>query len=156
MTGLPGQAEDPTFATIRRAWTRYAVLLAGLGVLFLLVAIALWPWPHAVVVEYLVLPQYETQFGFRGGRLPIGGGDAAFSPYALVSVVPGGRLALAGARSGDIPLDYHGAFWAFHAALQDASNGREGRFTVLAISDWPERSKLRNVILTPAGHPAPQ
>jgi len=156
VTELAGQAEDPTFATIRRAWTRYAVLLAGLGVLFMLVGIAIWPWPYAVVVEHLVLPQYETQFGFRGGRLPIGGGDAAFVPYALVKVVPGGRLAKAGARSGDIPVDYHGGLWAFHAALQDSTNGREGRFDVLAISDWPERSKLRNIILPPAGQPVPQ
>jgi hypothetical protein len=134
---------------IRAAWTRYVVLLAGVGLVLLVVTIAIWPWPYAFVVERFILPEYESTFGFRGGRLSVGTGDEAFTIYALMVVVPDGKLARAGARAGDIPIEYHGGLWAFYGALEEARAGREGHFDVLAQSDWPDWDKRRKLVLPP-------
>jgi hypothetical protein len=68
-------------------------------------------------------------------------------------VVPRGKLALAGAKSGDIPVEYHGGIWAFYGALQKASSGREAHFDVLAHSDWPDWDKRRKIVLLPEAGP---
>jgi hypothetical protein len=137
-------AEDSRSEGIRAAWRRYVVLLAGVGLVLLVATIAVWPYPYALAVEQFMLPQYEATFGFRGGRLPIGD----YTGYALVAVVPGGGLALAGAKSNDMPFEHDGGIWAFYGALQDASSGREGRFHVLAHSDYPDWGKRREIVVT--------
>lgn len=149
MAAVARVAKDPQSEAIRAAWVRYVVLLAGVGMVFIIVTFVLWPWPYALAVEHLMLPEYETAFGFRGGRLSVSVGESSATIYALVSVVPGGRLARAGARSGDIPVEYHGGLWAFYGALQEASAGREGHFDVLAHSDWPDRDKRRKIVIAP-------
>jgi hypothetical protein len=61
--------------------------------------------------------------------------DESDTRYAIVEVTPGGVLAAAGVRSGDIPIDYHGGMEAFHAALCEASQGKSGRFVVVSRED---------------------
>ena len=90
---------------------------------FLVVTIAIWPLPYAFVVERFILPEYESTFGFRGGRLPVTTRDASHTIYALVAVVPDGMLGRAGATSGDIPLSIMVVF---------------GRFMVRWRRRWPE------------------
>src|SRR5262245_15194126 len=140
-------AKNPRSEELWAAWRRYAVVLSGVGLVFLIATIAVWPWPYAWAVEQFMLPQYEATFGFQGGRLPVGDGQQTI--YALVAVVPGGKLALAGAKPGDIPVHRHGGIWAFYGALLEASKGREGHFDVLAPSEWSKWDKRRTVVLTP-------
>jgi hypothetical protein len=103
------------------------------------------------VVERFILPEYEVSFGFRGGRLPVGIGDSSDTLYALLEVSPDGRLAHAGARPGDIPIEYHGGLWAFYGALEEARAGREGHFDVVSHSDWPDWHKRRKLKIGPVG-----
>jgi membrane-associated protease RseP (regulator of RpoE activity) len=145
--------KDPQSQEIQAAWKRYVVLLAGAGLVFLIATVVVWPWPYALAVEQFMLPQYEAAFGFRGGRLPLSTGDSRQTIYGFVAVVPGGRLALAGAKSGDIPVEYHGGIWAFYGALLKASSGSEAAFDVLAHSEWPDWDKRRKIVLTPEQAP---
>ncbi len=147
MTAGMSLLKDRRSEAIRAAWGRYVVLLAGVALVLLVVTIAVWPWLDAFVVEHLLLPQYETSFGFRGGRLPVSMEDTSYTIYALVAVVPNGRLARAGARSGDIPVERHGGGGAFYRALQEASAGRDGQFDVLGHSDWPDWGRRRKVVV---------
>jgi len=149
MTAATRVGDNHLSVAIRAAWTRYLVLLAGVGLVLLVVTIAIWPWPYAFVVERFILPEYESAFGFRGGRLPIGTGKESFTIYALVAVTPDGRLGRAGARAGDIPVEYHGGLWAFYGALEQARDGHEGHFDVLAHSDWGDWDKRRRVVVPP-------
>ena len=142
-------ANDPRSAAIRAAWGRYIVLLAGVGLVVLVITIAIWPWPYAFVVERFIMPEYETRFGFRGGRLPVRTGETTHTIYALVAVSPDGKLARAGAKPGDIPVEYHGGLWAFYGALEGATAGREGHFDVIAHSDWPDWSNRRKLVIPP-------
>ena len=156
MTAATSLPRDPRSEAIQAAWSRYVVLLAGLGLIFVVVTIVFWPWPYALVVEHFILPEYETTFGFRGGRLRVSVGHTSDSIYALVAVVPDGKLARAGARSGDIPVAHHGGLWAFYGALQEASAGREGDFDVVAHSDWPDWGRHRKIAVAPADQTTPR
>lgn len=136
-------------ATVQAAWRRYLILLAGLTLTFLLSIVVIWPWPYVFAIERFMLPQYESGFGFRGGRVSADMGDAKLSIYALVEVEPGGPMASAGVRSGDIPVAQHGGLGVLYVALQNSAAGDEGRFEVLALSDWPDWSKRRRIVLPP-------
>jgi hypothetical protein len=156
VTAATSLATDPRSKAIRAAWGRYLVVLAGVGLVVLVVIIAIWPWPYAFVVERFILPEYEVSFGFRGGRLPVSMGDSSYTLYALLEVSPDGKLAHAGARSGDIPIGYHGGLWAFYGALEEARAGREGHFDVVSHSDWPDRDKRRKLTIGPEGETTPR
>jgi hypothetical protein len=149
VTSSAGASQRREPATIRAAWRRYAVLVAGLGVIVLAAAALIWPWWHLMLVEHVVLPRYEGTFRFRGGRLALGETSDNRTVYGLVSVVPGGRLARAGARPGDIPVEYHGGVWAFWGALYEASAGRQGHFDVVSRSDWHDWDKRRRLVVEP-------
>jgi len=71
-------------AQIRDVWRRYLVVLLGLTTIFLIVTFAFWPWPYTFAVEHLVLPEYETAFGFRGGSVVVGRGRYTAPIYAIV------------------------------------------------------------------------
>ena len=115
-------------------WLTILVLLGT--ILFLL---AVW-WP-AIAQEYVedvVLPGYETNFGFKGGRLTIqtspGGTERL---YGIVSVVPQGRLDRAGVKAGDVPLGYHGGANELCLALYKARRGEVASMQFRRASDWP-------------------
>jgi hypothetical protein len=87
---------------IQASWKRYLVVLAALTMLVVAIIIVS-PWPYAVAVEYLALPELEPRFGFRGARLPIPGTPSS-QIYAIAEVFPGGVLAQAGVLPGDAPV----------------------------------------------------
>ena len=80
--------KDPRSQAIQEAWKRYVVLLAGVGLVFLIATVVVWPWPYALAVEQFMLPQYEAAFGFRGGRLSlsVSGGQEARNSDGSVDV----------------------------------------------------------------------
>ena len=136
---------------IKAAWTRYAIVSTGLVLLVITILLIIWPWPYALVVQRMLLPAHEQEFGFHGGmiRPP----DSEYSVYGIASVVPGGRLDRAGVKAGDIPVEYHGGMWSFYYALEDAAEGREGRFTVVSdIREWErDRQLARPITVAPKG-----
>jgi len=71
-------------AQIRDAWRRYLVVMLGLTTIFLIVTFAFWPWPYTFAVKHLVLPEFETAFGFRGGSVVVGEGEYTAPIYAIV------------------------------------------------------------------------
>jgi hypothetical protein len=143
---LPRQMPREAF---RSAWARFGVVLSGLVLVVVIILLTVWPWPYAFVARRLLLPTYESEFGFHGGAIRPPGAES--SAYGIASVVPGGRLDRAGAKAGDIPVDYHldGAL-SFYYALKAASQGEEGSFTV--VRDWrdyPDRERRREIRLAP-------
>jgi len=126
-------ATSASLEPIRAAWRRYVAVFAGLGLLVVTILLTVWPWPHTWVIENVLLPQYEASFGFRGGMIPVAD-DSEITGYAIVHVVPGGRLARAGVRDGDIPYGGHhgGGSTQFWGAMKDASAGEGGDFQVMA------------------------
>lgn len=139
----PTPRQEP-IDSIRAAWARYIVLLAGIALIVPIALFSIWPWPYAYVVEQFILPQYEEVFGFKGGPLSVGDGGPTI--YGIVQVTPGGRLATAGVRPGDIPVEYHGGLWAFYGALRAAEAGRTGEFMVISESDWDNAWRARRPI----------
>ena len=75
---------DHGTAQIRDAWRRYLVVLLGLTTIFLIVTFAFWPWPYAFAVKHLVLPEYETAFGFRGRSVVVIEGEYTAPICAIV------------------------------------------------------------------------
>jgi hypothetical protein len=71
-------------AQIRDAWRRYLVVLLGLTTIFLIITFAYSPWPYTFAVNHLVLLEYETAFGFRGGSVVVGEGEHTAPIRAIV------------------------------------------------------------------------
>lgn len=134
---------------IRAAWLRYAAIASLLGLLVITVLFVIWPWLHGMVIQRLVLPGYEKEFGFHGGM--IRPSDTDYSVYGIASVVPGGRLERAGVRAGDIPAAYGGGMWDFYYALTEASEGREGTFSVVTTLQEYRDRKMRQITVSPKG-----
>jgi hypothetical protein len=125
------------------ARSRSLVVSLGVAVVCLLAATTIWPTLHVFVLEQFVLPLYYQDFGFQAGELPAGTPDSREVLYTFVAVAPGGRLSLAGARTGDTPMD----LGAFHAALRAADAGGTAAFDVVALPDWPRRERVRRIVL---------
>ena len=135
----------PEREPVRRVWIRYAAVLAGLVTTLLILLFLAWPEPYLEYVESTFLPKYEQAFGFRGGRVAT---SKDSSIYAIIEVVPGGRLARAGVRSGDIPY-FEGStgIARFYDAITLASAGKEGTFSVISDRDDYEGKGARRIIL---------
>ena len=131
---------------IRGAWIRYVFVSAGLALLLITVPFFVWPQLDDWVVERFLLSRYEERFGFHGGW--IRPADSEYSVYGITHVVPDGRLARAGVKAGDLPV--HGGMSLYHA-LQEANEGREGRFAVVSDPrDWfRDRESAREIRLAP-------
>ncbi len=135
--------------TFRSAWARFLLVLSGVLLVAVIILLTTWPWPYAFVARRLLLPTYESEFGFHGGAIRPPGSE--YSHYGIASVVPGGRLDRAGAKAGDIPVDYHldGAL-SFYYALKAASAGEESSFTVVTDSlSFSDRARWREIRLAP-------
>lgn len=135
--------------TFRSAWARFLLVLSGVVLVAVIILLTIWPWPYAFVARRLLLPTYESEFGFHGGAIRPPGSE--YSAYGIASVVPGGRLDRAGAKAGDIPVDYHldGAL-SFYYALKAASAGEESSFTVVTDSGvYVDRERWREIRLAP-------
>jgi hypothetical protein len=131
--------------TIHKAWIQYSVVVALLGAVVLSVAIVVSPLLNAWLVEYVLLPSYETEFGFRGGRNSASDTSDSYAGYAIIEVTPGGILDTAGARNGDIPVDHHSGLIVFYTALYHARNGESGTFVVVSSDKrtWDKRRTIR-------------
>lgn len=112
-------------------------VLAALGAVLLVV---FWSGLETSAVEHLVLPRYETAYGFRGGRVPVQRGSERHTVYGFVAVTPGGRLDRAGVLRGDVP-----SLPELRAALSNAENGQTGSFTVVRAEDWPSTTHGRPI-----------
>jgi hypothetical protein len=130
------------------AWLRYAVLLCGVGLVVAIISIVTWPPPWALGT--LVLPGFETAFGFRGGPVPQGP-DSTKTIYGFAAVVPTGRLAEAGVKPGDIPVEGDDlGLLAFYEALEAATAGHEGQFAVVSdFQAFRRTGAVRRVVLKP-------
>ena len=122
--------------------------MAGIRTIVLSIGIGLAPSFYVMVVEHILLPRFEADFGFRGGRVSVDHPEAPYPRYAIIGVTPGGRLEQAGVRSGDVPVDYHQGLVVFYVALRDVSEGKSGEFMVVS-KDEPPWDKRRTIKLSP-------
>jgi hypothetical protein len=101
------------------------------------ILIAVW-WP-AIAREYqesVVLPGYESEFGFKGGRVTVQTtSGSTYQVYAIVSVIPQGRMDRAGFKPGDVPLGHHGGTNDLCLALYRARRGEVESIWVRRASD---------------------
>ncbi len=135
----------PQRESLQKTWIRYAAVSGGLIACCLILLFLSWPEPYFEYVESTLLPRYEKAFGFRGGRLAT---SKDSSIYALVVIEPGGKLADAGARSGDIPyLNGSTGVGPFYDALKSASAGKEGEFWVISDRNDYEGKGARRIVL---------
>ena len=130
---------------MREAWIQYGFVVASLVAMGVCVGIVISPSLYAYVVEYALLPGYESGFGFRGERISLKNIDESYTRYAIVEITPGGVLDNAGVGVGDIPIDNHGGMVAFYAALSEASQGSPAEFEVVSREDpsWERRRTIR-------------
>ena len=128
---------------------RYAAVSAGLALLVATFLLGIWPLPYEWTVEKVYLPSYEEEFGFHGGRIRSAGSES--SAYGITYVVPGGRLARAGVKAGDIPVEHHGGMMSFYYALKLAAGGEEAWFKVVSNPRdfYSDREPARKIRLAP-------
>jgi len=112
--------------------------------------ISIVTWPPPWVRETFIIPKYGEDFGFRLGsvrRSP----DSDSVVGGFLAVVPNGRLAEAGVKTGDIPVGDDGdRMGSFFTALEDASDGKEGHFYVVSDFDaWRRNGEARQIVLKP-------
>lgn len=96
---------------------------------------------HPAVIELELLenfiPEAETRFGFTAGTEVVKSRDGGtYSVFAIVEIEPGGALAHAGFRPGDIPVAHHGGFMEFCWALERAGRGFPETVGVVNGADW--------------------
>jgi hypothetical protein len=128
-------------------------LLAVLGGLVLVVAIALWPSD----TERDLLPRYQKEFGFHGDRVATSDSRGEkVALYALVGIDPRGPLGRAGFRAGDAPVAHHGGMNEFAYALRRARCGEATGIKVVQVSQWgvPDRA-VRELIVPASAHGSP-
>jgi hypothetical protein len=130
----------------QQLWLTILVLLATTILL-----ISLW-WPvmSREYLEEVVLPGYEAEFGFKGGRVTVQEpGGRRYQIYAIVEVEPSGRLSRAGFRSGDAPIGHHGGSDQLWWVLCRARKGDSGTVQVRQASDWSTWGPIRELTVTP-------
>jgi hypothetical protein len=143
----PDPLPDPQRDLIRASWLRFGALAGGLVLSVMGALFFMGPRADAWVIETMILPGYESTFGFRGGWLQAPG-QAHPTIYAILDVTPGGRFSGAGVLKGDIPIAHHGngSEILLHA-LQRAETGSEARFYV--YPDVEEKGSMREIVLKP-------
>jgi hypothetical protein len=108
--------------------------------LFVLVIIPLLVW--LVIGDYLYseyvlevkAPRLRERFGFSMERVRIGSAPDTYEVNAISSVTPGGVLARAGFRSGDVPTGYvEGGRAAFYQELQAVLDGYDVTFRLTTV-----------------------
>jgi hypothetical protein len=129
---LPG-ASAPVSRAVPLAMRRSLAML-GIGELVFAaftIAVVILCWP--IDTERVLLPKYEAEFGFRGGRFVVpGAGSGRY--YGLVSVDANGPLGRAGFHVGDVPMAPHGGGTnEFEWALRHARCGEAKELTVLRV-----------------------
>jgi hypothetical protein len=107
--------------------TQFLAIVAFLGFLGVAGLFVFSPQVYNLTCSHFEMPEYEKQFGFRLGRIRVL--SERGTPYditAIAEVQPGGVLARAGVRPGDVPKVHHGIA-EMCDALGAASQGSTGR-----------------------------
>ena len=131
---------------IRLGWQQFAVLAAGILLVFAVIWLMLpWRWEQAYVYQVLI-PRIQARYGFECGDVDVRGASFA----AITKVMPGGRLAGLGVRPGDRPGEPGRGWVEMYDALVAAERGRFGKFDVVNASDFPTFSRgWRTIVANP-------
>jgi hypothetical protein len=147
----PSQHQESYWARTAQAFFLRApgVVACGIG---LILTVTLWAYTSpAVWLQFCradVLPVAERTLGFRFGDVRVPGEPGL--QRGFLHVEPGGLLASAGVRTGDIPVDHHGGEASFCGALRFAADGDPFPIYVIHVTEWAEGRARRREIVVPA------
>jgi len=132
------------------------VFITVLVVLPLVVGFAYQQELYALYLIHLCGPELQREFGFTAGDVKVmNEGGEPREEFGITAVVPGGLLARAGFKAGDIPTGYkHGFANGFYQDLVWVRKGQPMVITVVASEDYLKGSAAwREISLQPgAGH----
>ena len=118
-----------------RQFVVLAVWLLLYGMLYLIL-LAPFVTRHLARID---VQAHEQAFGFRLGLVD----EGQIQDWHIVDVAPGGRLAAAGFKSGDYPVDHHGyGIPQLAWALDEATRGRRACLTVWNEYPTPARREV--------------
>src|SRR5687767_10879231 len=114
------------------------VFITVLVVLPLLVGFAFQKELYALYLIRVLGPGLQREFGFTAGDVQIvTEAGEQLDVFGITSLVPGGSLARAGFRSGDIPTGYkHGFANGFYQDLIRVQRGEPAVIKVMAAKDF--------------------
>jgi hypothetical protein len=137
MTGTPPADSARARTSFRLGGIHLVLTVLVLAGTVLACVVIWWPYLAMEYVEDVVLPRYESRFGFRGGRITVSDSDGRRYPvYGIVEVRADGSFARSGLLPGDIPLGHHGGSAEFEWALRRAARGERPRVRVIQARDW--------------------
>ena len=123
------------YLTLSRSQQFY-VGLVTLIVLPVLMGLTFQPQLYDAYLDHFVRPGLEREFGFTAGTVRIPGGEDGTDAFGIVAVAPGGVLARAGVRPGDVPVGYrHGFATGFYLDLLAARRGTPVEVSLLSSAD---------------------
>jgi hypothetical protein len=135
---------------MRRGLTLLGIGELVFGVFTIAIMIAFWP----IDTERVLLPKYEAEFGFKGGRFMVPGTGSGTS-YGLVSVDPNGPLGRAGFLVGDVPIAHHGGIGEFEWALRRSRCGEAKELTIMRVPLDAAGHARNHRLIVPATGTAP-
>lgn len=143
MTGTQPSNSPGARPTFRLGGIQLVLTVLVLAGTVLACVVIWWPYLAMEYVEYVVLPRYESRFGFRGGRITVEDSDGRrYSVYGIVDVRANGSFARSGFHSGDIPLGHHGGASELEWALMRAARGERPRVSVVQAREWGVRDRI--------------
>ena len=135
---------------MRPSWHHFAVIVAVAIALAAIVGIVLAP-DLADRYSRHAVRQFEREFGFETGIIPVAGPTGPYTAWGITAVAPGGRFEGLGFRAGDVPLDHHGyaATWLY-GAVREASHGKSAEIEVYNARDVAAGATARRRIVITA------
>jgi hypothetical protein len=122
-----------------------------LAVVPAILAIVFWPVLDGHWCRQFQIPSYEKRFGFRLGTFELADAQGrAYPVTGFLAVQPGGLLARAGVRPGDLPRMHHGIS-SLCSALGLAQEGYSATLTVVNVSDVRAGKREPREIMVPSG-----
>jgi len=134
---------------MRLSWHHFAVIVAVMTSLVAIFGILLAPDLADRYARHAV-KQFEREFGFETGIIPVADPTGTYTAWGITAVAPGGRFEGLGIRAGDVPFAYHGyaATW-LHGALREASQGKSAEIEVYNAREAAAgRAARRRIVIT--------
>ena len=125
---------------IRLGWQQFAVLVAGILLIPLVILIVFLPNLVELYVERVSMKRLEAAFQFSLGELRSDVPVVSGTIWGVASIRPDGPASRLGLRIGDVPFEYHGQGMSdMYFALDEGLKGRSATFKVINVKDGSHR-----------------
>jgi len=116
---------------------QFLVVASGLVVVGLAVGYLLLPSAWEEYYAQVKMPPFQPRYGFESKLVVVQTqGGRPYRLFVITSVVSGGPFAMAGFRSGDVPITHHGGgLYQLEWALRKADEGVSEEVKVASLQD---------------------